>query len=367
MPSPTSTDADHDRRPRAAAPRPRRSPSLMTAPNRPNTSTNPAVITRETWIARPTADVRLFWSSRPTNADRYAGSSAKPHGLTVAAIPAVSARAKGPLSMTRQHGSLAADRIPPARQARETSPELRSSRRLLGRRDAAPSGSRSHASTSDRHPRFAGAALVLAACGGDDEADRQPGDDRRCRGRTVHSHRPPDHPGHAGRGHQPGRSRPTNGDAAGPFTVEQIESSEPNATAERAARPSSTRSARSPQPAARHTRAAIALDELTQRRPAARRHPPDRRTPKFLRPGDVDDLADKRAGALALEIDGDARAYPVRIMTWHEIVNDTVGGVPVSVTYCPLCNSARRLRPSARRRADRRLRHLGPAVESRRS
>jgi hypothetical protein len=43
---------------------------------------------------------------------------------------------------------------------------------------------------------------------------------------------------------------------------------------------------------------------------------------------------------VALEINGDARAYPVRIMIWHEIVNDTVGDVPVSITYCPLCNSA---------------------------
>ncbi|MFA9401417.1 MAG: DUF3179 domain-containing (seleno)protein, partial [Acidobacteriota bacterium] len=43
---------------------------------------------------------------------------------------------------------------------------------------------------------------------------------------------------------------------------------------------------------------------------------------------------------IALEIDGDARAYPLAVLTWHEIVNDTVGGVPVSVTYCPLCNSA---------------------------
>lgn len=43
---------------------------------------------------------------------------------------------------------------------------------------------------------------------------------------------------------------------------------------------------------------------------------------------------------VVLEIKGDARAYPIRAMVWHEIVNDTVGGVPVSVTYCPLCNSA---------------------------
>ncbi len=42
---------------------------------------------------------------------------------------------------------------------------------------------------------------------------------------------------------------------------------------------------------------------------------------------------------VALEINGDARAYPLDIMIWHELVNDTVGGVPVSVAYCPLCNS----------------------------
>ncbi|MEL6583589.1 MAG: DUF3179 domain-containing protein [Pseudomonadota bacterium] len=34
-----------------------------------------------------------------------------------------------------------------------------------------------------------------------------------------------------------------------------------------------------------------------------------------------------------------ARAYPIRYLTWHEIVNDRIGEVPVSVTFCPLCNS----------------------------
>ena len=43
---------------------------------------------------------------------------------------------------------------------------------------------------------------------------------------------------------------------------------------------------------------------------------------------------------LALDINGDARAFPLRIMTWHELVNGTLGGVPVTVSYCPLCNSA---------------------------
>ena len=37
---------------------------------------------------------------------------------------------------------------------------------------------------------------------------------------------------------------------------------------------------------------------------------------------------------------GDARAYPIQILIWHEIVNDTVGGAPVAVTFCPLCNTA---------------------------
>lgn len=37
---------------------------------------------------------------------------------------------------------------------------------------------------------------------------------------------------------------------------------------------------------------------------------------------------------------GETRAYPLRVMTFHEIVNDVVGGEPVAVTYCPLCNAA---------------------------
>lgn len=36
----------------------------------------------------------------------------------------------------------------------------------------------------------------------------------------------------------------------------------------------------------------------------------------------------------------EARAYPLRILVWHENVNDVVGGRPIAVTYCPLCNSA---------------------------
>ena len=43
---------------------------------------------------------------------------------------------------------------------------------------------------------------------------------------------------------------------------------------------------------------------------------------------------------IALSIGDDARAYPLRVLIWHEIANDAVGGTPVVVTYCPLCNAA---------------------------
>ena len=61
--------------------------------------------------------------------------------------------------------------------------------------------------------------------------------------------------------------------------------------------------------------------------------------PKFVAIGGDVALAATEP-VIALEIAGDARAYPLSVLTWHEIVNDTVGGKPVTVTYCPLCNSA---------------------------
>jgi len=61
--------------------------------------------------------------------------------------------------------------------------------------------------------------------------------------------------------------------------------------------------------------------------------------PQFLPVSEITDL-DAREPVMSLDIAGDARAYPLRILMWHEIVNDTVGGRPVVVTYCPLCNAA---------------------------
>ena len=43
---------------------------------------------------------------------------------------------------------------------------------------------------------------------------------------------------------------------------------------------------------------------------------------------------------IGVTIEGNARAYPVKIMNWHEIVNENISGKEIVVTYCPLCNSA---------------------------
>lgn len=61
--------------------------------------------------------------------------------------------------------------------------------------------------------------------------------------------------------------------------------------------------------------------------------------PQFFPAKNWDDLTDTEP-VIGLIIGGDARAYPLSVLTRHEIVNDTVGGMPVAVTYCPLCNSA---------------------------
>ena len=61
--------------------------------------------------------------------------------------------------------------------------------------------------------------------------------------------------------------------------------------------------------------------------------------PRFLRASSERRIGD-REPVITVEIDGQTpRAYPIRYLTWHEIVNDRIGGIPVAVTFCPLCNS----------------------------
>ncbi len=60
--------------------------------------------------------------------------------------------------------------------------------------------------------------------------------------------------------------------------------------------------------------------------------------PDFEPVADVDLPA--REPVIGFAVGDDIRAYPLRVLMWHEIVNDVVGGVPVAVTFCPLCNAA---------------------------
>lgn len=62
--------------------------------------------------------------------------------------------------------------------------------------------------------------------------------------------------------------------------------------------------------------------------------------PIFITPTEAEEWLADNEPVIFLERNGDARAYPLQVLTWHEIVNDTVGDVPVVVTFCPLCNSA---------------------------
>ncbi len=62
--------------------------------------------------------------------------------------------------------------------------------------------------------------------------------------------------------------------------------------------------------------------------------------PQFIRVHQEPRIEDAEP-LVVVEIAGqEPRAYPIRYLTWHEIVNDTVGNVPIAVTFCPLCNSA---------------------------
>ncbi|MDP6514688.1 MAG: DUF3179 domain-containing protein, partial [SAR202 cluster bacterium] len=63
-------------------------------------------------------------------------------------------------------------------------------------------------------------------------------------------------------------------------------------------------------------------------------------SPKFIPVSDTPDYMNDNEPVVTLEINGESKAYPVAILMWHEIVNDVVGGVPVTVTFCPLCNTA---------------------------
>jgi hypothetical protein len=61
--------------------------------------------------------------------------------------------------------------------------------------------------------------------------------------------------------------------------------------------------------------------------------------PKFVTVDEADAWLEPQEPVILFEENGDARAYPLQILMWHEIVNDVVGDVPVTLTFCPLCNT----------------------------
>jgi thiol-disulfide isomerase/thioredoxin len=54
----------------------------------------------------------------------------------------------------------------------------------------------------------------------------------------------------------------------------------------------------------------------------------------------ADEWLEPREPVILVEIGDKARAYPIQILMWHEIANDTLGDTPIAVTFCPLCNTA---------------------------
>jgi hypothetical protein len=72
--------------------------------------------------------------------------------------------------------------------------------------------------------------------------------------------------------------------------------------------------------------------------------------PKFVTVGEADFL-DREDRVLGIVRDGQARAYPISILNWHEIVNDRIGGERIAVTYCPLCGTGVAYRSQARGRS----------------
>ncbi len=86
-------------------------------------------------------------------------------------------------------------------------------------------------------------------------------------------------------------------------------------------------------------KASIPLNEIRSGGPPKDGIPPIDR-PRFETVAEAGKWLKPAEPVVIVEHGTDARAYPLQILIWHEIVNDTVGGVPLSGTFCPLCNTS---------------------------
>jgi hypothetical protein len=100
-----------------------------------------------------------------------------------------------------------------------------------------------------------------------------------------------------------------------------------------------TKALQSKWPATDFSRRTVALDEIISGGPP-RDGIPAIDQPRFVAFGEADAWLHPKEPVIALAVDNTARAYPLQILMFHEIVNDTLAGVAVSVTFCPLCNAA---------------------------
>ena len=80
------------------------------------------------------------------------------------------------------------------------------------------------------------------------------------------------------------------------------------------------------------TRTTISFDEIMTGGPP-KDGIPSIDDPQFESVADADEWLDDVEAVQVVDLNGDARAYPVQVMVWHELVNDTVGGEPVVITY----------------------------------
>ncbi len=87
------------------------------------------------------------------------------------------------------------------------------------------------------------------------------------------------------------------------------------------------------------SKATVDLSEIVSGGPPKDGIPPID-SPRFVAASSAARWLDAKEPVLVYRYGGEAKAYPLQILIWHEIVNDTVGGQPISVTFCPLCNSA---------------------------
>lgn len=83
----------------------------------------------------------------------------------------------------------------------------------------------------------------------------------------------------------------------------------------------------------------IELDELLNGGPP-KDGIPSINQPKFITTADADAWLENQEPVILVAIENEARAYPLQILTYHEIVNDVMAGRPIIVTFCPLCYAA---------------------------